>query len=675
MKQVKNSKRVLWASGAKPSQVNLFLSEGCPSKVGLEAQDRPQARTSVSCLEKVYSLNRYSRFEGGCSMDPLKEKPSNVAQIKWKCPPKFVLSYNWHVHAGEESNEAETEKQREMRVLEVVYLRVSDIPHNPSFPMDSEEYHLDDSYIPLIPITPIEEEQAVDLPSDVAPQQNASFEAQTQALPQDLLSTNADATQCDPQPCVNLSANEKPAPGLLPGFQVDVGVAIVAAITAIMKSAEQGSLIDTDLLVKFLSDQKMIEKLISEQATPDNAKSEPGYGSVPSLVAELIRKDGILTDTGSTSISGSNLITPSVAVSPLRPDPVIKKLANELGAATNIGVPPLTPSMALPRANTDPVIEKLVQKYREPIDKGVATPSGSYPLSSPKPGPFIDKLIQKHTAPADTAVAAPVSGSHPMTSRVAFPNPRSVPVVKKLIHERGFPNDAGSAPFYAGKLPAPPAFFLPSLKQEEINIKRTIDVYGNLEHKGNDPISRSMPLSNMDVILGASMNSHQLSNMGDAGLRFQGPSPDHERPYLSTLPYLVNPSSQANAFLPGTAPVSSFSAISAAPPVKDTNYIRSLIRQHGDMHETKDSCLSQSGKSNVHLHDPKLVPNLIANELTPRVRILPKSCIYFNSPKGCRNGSNCLYRHDVPRSLQHGSVMEGPGAKRMKIGGVIIGRT
>lgn len=69
-------------------QVNLFLSEGCPSKVGLEAQVRPQARTSVSCLEKVYSLNRYSRFEGGCSMDPLKEKPSNVAQIKWKCPPK-----------------------------------------------------------------------------------------------------------------------------------------------------------------------------------------------------------------------------------------------------------------------------------------------------------------------------------------------------------------------------------------------------------------------------------------------------------------------------------------------------------------------------------------------------------------------------------------------------------
>lgn len=39
------------------------------------------------------------------------------------------LSYNWHVVAGEESEEAETQKNREMRVLEAVYPRMSDIPH------------------------------------------------------------------------------------------------------------------------------------------------------------------------------------------------------------------------------------------------------------------------------------------------------------------------------------------------------------------------------------------------------------------------------------------------------------------------------------------------------------------------------------------------------------------
>lgn len=57
---------------------------------------------------------------------------ARISCPKWFSAPsieQFVLSYNWHVHAGEESNEAETEKQREMRVLEVVYPRVSDIPH------------------------------------------------------------------------------------------------------------------------------------------------------------------------------------------------------------------------------------------------------------------------------------------------------------------------------------------------------------------------------------------------------------------------------------------------------------------------------------------------------------------------------------------------------------------
>lgn len=51
---------------------------------------------------------------------------------KWFSAPlikQLGLSYNWHVVAGEESEEAETQKNREMRVLEAVYPRMSDIPH------------------------------------------------------------------------------------------------------------------------------------------------------------------------------------------------------------------------------------------------------------------------------------------------------------------------------------------------------------------------------------------------------------------------------------------------------------------------------------------------------------------------------------------------------------------
>lgn len=91
-----------------------------------------------------------------------------------------------------------------------------------------------------------------------------------------------------------------------------------------------------------------------------------------------------------------------------------------------------------------------------------------------------------------------------MTSRVAFPSPKSFPVVKKLIHERGVPKDAGSAPFYLGKLLTPPLFSLPNLTQKDVKIKRMTDGYGILDRIGNESISRSMPLSNMDLMSSAS---------------------------------------------------------------------------------------------------------------------------------------------------------------------------
>lgn len=68
-------------------QVKFFLSKDCPSNVRLQAQDCMQAKTLASCLKNVHSVNHHSRFEGGCSTDPLPEKPSDITQIKWKCPP------------------------------------------------------------------------------------------------------------------------------------------------------------------------------------------------------------------------------------------------------------------------------------------------------------------------------------------------------------------------------------------------------------------------------------------------------------------------------------------------------------------------------------------------------------------------------------------------------------
>ncbi|PSS00490.1 Zinc finger CCCH domain-containing protein [Actinidia chinensis var. chinensis] len=888
MKPVKNRKRVSWASGAKLCQVKLFYSEDCPSKVGLQAQNRLQAKRWTPSSNKDHS-----RFKGRYSMGTPKDKLSRIPQIQWKYPPKLKLSSNWHVAAGEASKEAETQKHREMRELEAIYPRLSDIPPNPSLQLDVQEDHLDDIHIPCVPITPIEEEGGEDLPSDMeAPQnvsfnseseggedlpsdtaapQNDSFDSESLALPRGLASGNPIAPECIPQTSLISSTNDNPAAEVLSGFDTDVVVAVVAAVTAIKKSKEQGSLIDTDLLIKFLSDPKMIEKLIKEQGASANTKTEPICGAMPLTASvplpcnkpgpseEVFNEDGPLTKTGNSSISGPNPVTSLVAVSDPKSDRVIEKLTSELGAAAKVEAAPLsgpkcatpsvvllgqkldplierliqkhraptdtgpaplsgselakpsvalpspkpdpviekmiqkhrspadtetalisepklaapsvalpstkpdpeierliqkyrapidtgvalisgsnlvTPSVALPCTKPDPEIERLIQKYRAPIDTGVAPISGSnlvtpsvaisstkfdpeierliqkyrapagtevapisgsnlvtlsVAISSPKSDPVIENLIHKHRGPTDTGVA-PLSRSKPVTSRVAFPSPRSVPVVKMSIHEHGVPTDAGSVPLSLGKLTTPRSS-LPSSTPSMVEIKRMINEYGTPDGIGNESISRSMPLSlqvpvsnpKPDVVFPARMNSYSLQNVGETGIELESLSPDSAWPTLNNLKNAMeldfqmealspdrgrlNLHSLANvkkALSPDSVPISSFLA-KTAPPAKDINYIKSLIRQHGDMQETQDYNLSQYRNFDVHLQDSKLVPHLKANELMPKVRILQKPCIYFNSPKGCRNGSNCLYRHDMPKKLQPGSVLDAPYAKRMKL--------
>ncbi|GFY87875.1 zinc finger C-x8-C-x5-C-x3-H type family protein [Actinidia rufa] len=752
-----------------------------------------------------------------------KDKLSRIPQIQWKYPPKLKLSSNWHVAAGEASKEAETQKHREMRELEAIYPRLSDIPPNPSLRLDVQEDHLDDIHIPCVPITPIEEEGGEDLPSDMeAPQnvsfnleseggedlpsdtaapQNDSFDSESLAFPRGLASGNPIAPECVPQTSLISSTNDNPAAEVLSGFDTDVVVAVVAAVTAIKKSKEQGSLIDTDLLIKFLSDPKMIEKLIKEQGASANTKTEPICGAMPLTASvplpsnkpgpseKVFNEDGPLTKTGNSSISGPNPVTSSVAVSDPKSDRVIEKLTSELGAAAKVEAAPLSgpkcatpsvallgqkldplierliqkhraptdtgpaplpgsklakpsvalpspkpdpviekmiqkhispadtetalisepklaaPSVALPSTKPDPEIERLIQKYRAPFDTGVALISGSnlvtpsVALPCTKPDPEIERLIQKYRAPFDTGVApisgsnlvtpsvaisstkfdpeienlihkhrgptdtgvAPLSRSKPVPSRVAFPSPRSVPVVKMSIHEHGVPTDAGSVPFSLGKL-TPPRSSLPSSTPSMIEIKRMINEYGTPDGTGNESISRSMPLSlqvpvsnpKPDVVFPARMNSYSLQNVGETGIELEG---------RLTLPSLAN---VKKALSPDSVPISSFLA-KTAPPAKDINYIKSLIRQHGDMQETQDYNLSQYRNFDVHLQDSKQVPHLKANKLMPKVRILQKPCSYFNSPKGCRNGSNCLYRHDMPKKLQPGSVLDAPYAKRMKL--------
>ncbi|KAL5063699.1 hypothetical protein RYX36_025436 [Vicia faba] len=92
--------------------------------------------------------------------------------------------------------------------------------------------------------------------------------------------------------------------------------------------------------------------------------------------------------------------------------------------------------------------------------------------------------------------------------------------------------------------------------------------------------------------------------------------------------------------------------------VKDANYYKNLIRQHGA--DGQDKPDPQIG--NRHSNFPDI--NLGHNNQGEVKHKSKKPCIYFNSQRGCRNGASCSFQHDV--SPQSGGAGNFPGPKNPK---------
>ncbi|KAK8623301.1 hypothetical protein V6N13_118189 [Hibiscus sabdariffa] len=126
---------------------------------------------------------------------------------------------------------------------------------------DIENCHYDDQETPQVSITPIEDEDAAtETLCDVLAPINASISSPTP--PQLFPPRTSPHLHCG-MPLPNASANEKPAAGM---FHNGVPVAVVAtaAFAAISQSYDLGNMIDPDLLVKILSNPKLIEKLVTD---------------------------------------------------------------------------------------------------------------------------------------------------------------------------------------------------------------------------------------------------------------------------------------------------------------------------------------------------------------------------------------------------------------------------
>lgn len=366
---------------------------------------------------------------------------------------------------------------------------------SPSVSLDIEREHYDDSRTPLVPITPIEEDEYADIPSDLTVPGNNPVCSPPVALPQGLVASETMNTA--KSSALAAPTSEKPALGSLPSIGADTVAAASTALAAILKSKEQGSLIDTDLLINILTDPKMIQKLINDHQSLVNTASAP-------------------------------------------------ETANTVTAPANM----------------------------------VSSPSGTAPM-------YASKLV--------TPIIQTWSGSK---------------------HDIKCPGNGNLYQVHHGVRQPP---------QPEIGMKRIIP-----------SAALSCPEPNL-VLLTKPANGN-----------------------LYTVP------NQARATY--TTPISTLTLMEAQA-VKDANYYKNLIRQHGgEKQETQEPMLAQNGN---HLKDLKLVQNIKHGEVKPKSK---KRCMYFNGPKGCRNGHSCPYQHDVSHQWRTGRNLEVPSAKRMRLGGEIAGR-
>lgn len=102
-----------------------------------------------------------------------------------------------------------------------------------------------------------------------------------------------------------------------------------------------------------------------------------------------------------------------------------------------------------------------------------------------------------------------------------------------------------------------------------------------------------------------------------------------------------------------------------APIKKDINYYKSLIQQHGG--ERPEPMSQYDNRHQQTRPSLDLASNPKSRDLRGKIM---KPCIYFNSSRGCRNGANCAFQHDVSSQQR---MPEVPSGKRMKMDREITG--
>ncbi|KAL6506751.1 hypothetical protein OROHE_022583 [Orobanche hederae] len=257
------SKRVAWAS-----DVNL-----CQVRIGTQDHLQAKALWSVQTGDMGSDVNLPPGFEGLQPASPWTAKLSQIPLIKWRYPPRFVVDIAWQVVAGDESLEIEMQNQREMRVLEAIYPRPSSIPPNPSTFVAAEDPTNHDQRTPVVPITPIEDEDAAIDTSSYASPTAVNTNPMIFQPQQANFSSQVSSAIINPHQPNGISTIGRVEPD-----------AVAAALTSVISNSKQGNtntnnLIDSGLLIKILRDPKMIEQLMTNLQA---SSSSPSTQNIPS---------------------------------------------------------------------------------------------------------------------------------------------------------------------------------------------------------------------------------------------------------------------------------------------------------------------------------------------------------------------------------------------------------
>nr|GEW56451.1 zinc finger CCCH domain-containing protein 6-like [Tanacetum cinerariifolium] len=591
-----------------------------------------------------------------------------ISLIKWTRPPRFLVDLGWKVETGSESEEKHFQLKRESKVSEAKYHRRTYVPANPFVGSDALVFSDDDSKVPIVPLEGIDDETTLEDDDDgiplvtldptvkvgetstqprtvsplVPPQVNRGPEVSTQPLlrrdevmaiaskvPIIPLEEIDDETALEDDddgiPLVTLdptikvgetSTQPRTVSSLLP--QVNRGpevstqpllrrneeMAIALALVAWIKAKEPGSNVDTELLVQLLRNPGMLEQLKNEHEDP----AKPQVRSSPPLVVPKsteVRPARTVAGTTLVAVQGPTLdVRPPRTVLGITPVAVQGPSLEVRPHRTVVGTTPVVvqgPSLEVrPRrtvVGTTPVAVRRPTLQVRPARSVV----GITPVAFQ--GPSL-KLRPPKTVVGTTPVAVqgPTLEVSPARTVVrATPVAIPGPYIKSLAKV-----PVGSQTTWVPSVP-----FTHSMYQ---GAKNTIEgIHNHLDT--HNPSSSKIDLGEV----------RKLINEYGVPLQADGYSCSPSAPKIGPL------------------------------VIKDSDYYRSIISQHGVAQENPNP---QGPVKTVRSSEQRV-------------------CKYFNSSNGCMRGSNCWFKHGKV-STEGGTLAleEQRVAKRMKFsGGNFAGRT